>query len=233
MHKCLIVIDYTQAENEIRVALDKAKLSKHWNVFESNNILKWDDVDATFYALIEDEKLRKFVETTLKKMEQSKFESAVKGLRENKKQSTNFEFAAIYGKDLQKANSDLGKRKVLPRLCSKHVNGQELRDYIGADMQFGYCVLIEGKNCCEEMKQYEFDEMKYSLNLSEQIIKSLHNGALKPIFEDGMCEYLVTDKNADCIIDVNGFQLYLKTITQDALSSGMEPRQVQLYVHLF
>ena len=104
-----------------------------------------------------------------------------------------------------------------------------MKEYIGKDMQFRYCVLTKGKNCCEEMKQYSFDEMRYSFNLSEQIIKTLHDGDLKKIFEDGMCEYLVTDKNADCILDVDGFQIYLKTITQDALSSAMESRQVQMF----
>ena len=58
-------------------------MSAHWNLFENNNILRWEDVDSNFFALLKgkDDKLSKLVEAKLRKLEQNTFEDAVKQLR--------------------------------------------------------------------------------------------------------------------------------------------------------
>ena len=150
-------------------------------------------------------------------------------VRDSKKKSGIIKSTAHfnYGKDPQKKNSDLGKRKVLPRLCNRDLD--EIKEYIG-DFRYNFCVLNKGKtDCCfgDYENEYKF-EMEYALNLSEQISKEV-GMPQKKIYEEAMMRLLVTDKNKDCVLKVNECEFYIRTITQDSLSSEMEPRQVNYY----
>eukprot|EP01084_Bolivina_argentea_P290092 498240_1 len=160
------------------------------------------------------------------KEEQRKFVTAVSQLRDKKKkekhilQSTShFE----YGKDPQKDNSTLGKRKVLPRLCSKDIYG-DLKAYIDDDIKFEFCV----KKCCYNLAQYDF-AMQHSINLSQRFAemesKCICQMGHSKFMEEALITYLISNKTKDCVLQVNDLKFYIKTISQDALSSAMEPRQ--------
>eukprot|EP01083_Nonionella_stella_P157286 510509_1 len=158
------------------------------------------------------------------KEEQRKFEMAVKQLRDKKKkekailQSTSHFY---YGKDPQKVNSELGKRKVLPRLCAKDIYG-DLKAYIDDDIKFEFCV----KKCCYNLAEYDF-LMEHSINLSQRFTELELNDqiAYSKFTEEALITYLISNKTKDCVLQVKGLKFYIKTVSQDALSSAMEPRQ--------
>eukprot|EP01083_Nonionella_stella_P125820 380598_1 len=162
------------------------------------------------------------------KLEQAKFEQSAKSLRRSvsKKPKKDAIFTLSkhfqYGKDPQKLNSVLGKRKILPRLCANDIHDAgDLTQYIDdPHIKYLFCV----KKCCYDLKQYQFP-MQCSFNLSEQLIKALTPHDASSLLEEAAVSHLVTDKNKDCILQVNEVSFYVKRITQDALSSSMEPRQ--------
>eukprot|EP01083_Nonionella_stella_P274660 932443_1 len=131
------------------------------------------------------------------KEEQRKFETANKQLRDKKKKekyilqsSTHFH----YGKDPQKVNSELGKRKVLPRLCAKDIY-DDLKAYIDDDIKFDFCV----RKCCYNLAQYDF-AMQNSINLSQRFTElELNNQiAYSKFTEEALITYLISNKTKDC-----------------------------------
>ena len=137
-----------------------------------------------------------------------------------------------YGKDPQKG-SFLGKNKILPRLCSKYIN-DGLKQYINKDIKFKYCVCSgHPTNCCFNLNEYEFNEWNNGFNLSQKLNQLLAPRELSTLIENAVTKFLVTDKPKDCILEINDFLIYVKTISQDALSGYMEARKVCIFCTYF
>eukprot|EP00485_Elphidium_margaritaceum_P005927 CAMPEP_0202695204 /NCGR_PEP_ID=MMETSP1385-20130828/8853_1 /ASSEMBLY_ACC=CAM_ASM_000861 /TAXON_ID=933848 /ORGANISM="Elphidium margaritaceum" /LENGTH=361 /DNA_ID=CAMNT_0049351185 /DNA_START=40 /DNA_END=1125 /DNA_ORIENTATION=- len=170
-----------------------------------------------------------------KKRQEKEFEADVRKLKEKTKslglalKTKEWKF----GKDPQRARSNLGVRKSLHRACS-HLIRQYLSHWIPNDCELQFCTssnVDEGGNCCYDLRQYQWSE---PLNFISLITDTFNVSAVSSTKQSKvtkmLARYLIDERTSNCklqivVNDAVINEWLLKRVKQNRVSKSMDIAQ--------